>query len=299
MKKGFLSGLLVICMLIMLLPATVLADDEGTAHQDDVLMYTLFDDSHARVDGLVNTSYAGTVDIPSELKVGEITYSVTEIKEGAFSGEYKNFSKITQVTLPDTITKIPASAFKYCELASVNLENITDIGKEAFYGAKNLAKVDLSSAVTIGNSAFFSSTSLTELNLPAATLVENEAFSGCNKLVSVNMPSIVTLGDENASSIKTPFRNCSKLATVTLGEDLEFVAPYAFSSLISPNSVTLTIDAKNPTIYKTIFNNIKNLTITFTQAASGDVTWVGGEPTGTGISIVYAATPPYSLGAID
>lgn len=292
MKKRFLSGLLVICMLIIMLPATALADGEGTAYQDEVLKYTLFDDSHARVDGLVNTNYGGAVDIPSELKVDEITYSVTEIKEGAFSGEYKNFSKITQVTLPDTITKIPASAFKYCDLTSINLGNITDIGADAFYFAKNLKEVDLSSAVTIGKGAFYSSTSLTKLELPKATLVENDAFGACNKLVSVNMPSIVTLGDEEAGEFNSPFRSCTRLTTVALGEHLGFIAPYAFSTWMNYDPVNVTIAAKNPTIYGTSFKDIDDLTITFTQAASGDVTWIGGEP--TGVSIVYndPPTPP-------
>ncbi len=46
---------------------------------------------------------------------------------------------LTAVNLPDTLTALPASCFAQCnKLASINLENVATIGKNAFRGCPNL-----------------------------------------------------------------------------------------------------------------------------------------------------------------
>ena len=69
------------------------------------------------------------------------------VNEGATSiGNYafKGCSSLTDVNVPNTITKIEASTFEACtSLTSITLPNcITVIGKRAFYGCSKLASMN-------------------------------------------------------------------------------------------------------------------------------------------------------------
>ena len=63
----------------------------------------------------------------------------------------------TSVTIPETITSIPASAFKdLSKLSSVTIhDNVTAVGKQAFFGCTSLKKVTIPANVTsFGDKAF-------------------------------------------------------------------------------------------------------------------------------------------------
>lgn len=84
------------------------------------------------------SSKASSVSIPKSVKIGDATYTVTEVAAYAFKGN----SKLKSVTLPSTVTKIGRSAFSGCtKLGTVTVgSKVTSIGKNAFYkaGAKKL-----------------------------------------------------------------------------------------------------------------------------------------------------------------
>lgn len=89
---------------------------------------------------------AKTITIPATVKIDGITYKVTSIAENAFKGN----TKITKVTIGSNISKV---------------------GKQAFYGCKNLKSITIKS------------TKLTDEN------VGSKAFTGTNKKVTVKVPA--------------------------------------------------------------------------------------------------------------
>ena len=93
---------------------------------------------------------------------------VQTIGQGAFSG----CESLTEITIPDSVTKIDYIAFRNCE---------------------NLASVDLGNSVTtINDMAFENCTSLTEITIPnSVTTIGIAAFSYCESLSSITCNGIV------------------------------------------------------------------------------------------------------------
>ena len=73
-------------------------------------------------------------------------------------------------------------------------DNVTKIGSEAFSGCESLTSVVIPDSVTeIGNGAFQFCTSLTSVIIPnSVTEISREAFYGCESLTSVVIPDSVT-----------------------------------------------------------------------------------------------------------
>ena len=156
---------------------------------------------------------------------------LTEIWEDAFSDYY---SRLADITVPETVTVIGARAFQYCkDLTEFTItNNITSIGEFAF-GSSGLKKMIISESVkSIGNCMFQSCydleeviilanitsipyqmfqecKSLTKVNIPISVeCIENGAFVSCSNLPEIVLP-------ENVSEIEgRVFENCSKLASI-------------------------------------------------------------------------------------
>ena len=116
------------------------------------------------------------------------------------------------VTFGDSVEKIPAYLFYYCDgLSSVTIpDSVTSIGKRAFYYCSSLKSVTIGNSVTsIGESAFDGCSSLTSVTIPdSVTSIGYEAFYGCSSLTSVTIGNSVTsIGNE-------AFYNCSSLTEI-------------------------------------------------------------------------------------
>ena len=171
-----------------------------------------------------------------------IPNSVTTIGYAAFYG----CSGLTSVTIPKSVTSIGVHAFNACpNLTSVNVErgntvydsrndcnaiietasntlfqgfvstvipdDVTTIGRNAFYGCRTLTSVTIPNSVTtIGNAAFAGCSGLTSLTIPnSVTSIGNSAFENCTSLTSVIIPnSVSTIG------VKA-FERCTGLTSVT------------------------------------------------------------------------------------
>ena len=109
---------------------------------------------------------------------------------GHYSNLYFKDKLVTDLVIPDTVTKIDNHAFFGCEaITSVKIGNgVIEIGDQAFSCCKSLSKVTLGNSVkTIGDCAF-ESTLITEIVIPdSIEYIGCEAFYYCTFLKNVEI----------------------------------------------------------------------------------------------------------------
>lgn len=139
--------------------------------------------------------YKGTaadVTIPSRYK-GK---PVTMIDHAAFYN-----SAVTSVTIPDSVTSIPDSAFGFCsQLTNISIPNsVTYIGFSAFNSCTSLKSITLPSSLsTIQSEAFYNCGNLKTIRIPVSvTSIGNYAFDACPSLMTVTYPGSKTQWDDN------------------------------------------------------------------------------------------------------
>ena len=112
-----------------------------------------------------------------------------ELNSAASIGEYcfSYCRDLTDVTLNDSITEIPAYAFAGCvSLKNIDLSKIVTVGDNAFIEDAALENIDLSSAQSIGEYAFVYCVNLESIKLSEnGTDIGEGAFSYCEKLSAV------------------------------------------------------------------------------------------------------------------
>jgi len=188
---------------------------------------------------------------------------------------YLNGNLVTDLVIPDGITKINACAFQACtSITSVTIpDSVTEIQQYAFWHCTNLQSVSIPDSLTmIGTDVFDSCTSLnavyiTDLeawcNLTFPTQIANPLYYGHNLYVNgvlgtITIPNTVTnikqyafIGLANSVVIPSNVTTIGNYAfykssspSVTLNEGLQSVGMYAFSEnsaatqLILPDSLT-------------------------------------------------------------
>lgn len=112
---------------------------------------------------------------------------VTEITGAAFSWhsafDAKGYDPVTEIVLPDSVTKIGTAAFAYCwDLQKINAPaELKVIGDAAFMGCSSLTEFAAPDGVEkIGKSAFAYCRSMKEFRIPKAlTSLEEGAFAQC------------------------------------------------------------------------------------------------------------------------
>ncbi|SEA80202.1 Leucine rich repeat-containing protein [Xylanibacter ruminicola] len=103
-------------------------------------------------------------------------------------------------------------------------KNVTQIGREAFYGCRNLQDITINEGiVSIGYRAFFDCYGIKEFILPNGLItIETDAFQNCFGLEKVAFPNtLVSIGP-------WAFYNCSKLSSISLPTSLTTIHDYAF-----------------------------------------------------------------------
>ena len=258
MKSIRFFGLLLVVMWL-LFPLTASGVDIGE------LTYTLNSTKKtATVTGAVEgNTFSGNLVIPASVEYEGETYTVTTFQ--ARTGAFNNYTQLTSVTIPESITSLGTKTFSSCTnlttviihasipgitasvfsgctaLTTVNIpETVTTIGASAFNGCSSLESIDIPENVTsILTSAFSGCSSLKSIIIPeGVTSIGNNAFSGCTSLTSINIPeAVIDIGSG-------AFSNCTELTSINIPQKLTSIDSGTFfgctglKSINIPESVT-------------------------------------------------------------
>ena len=150
---------------------------------------------------------------------------------GAFSG----CSRLTSVTIPDSVTNLSSWAFSGCRgLTRMVIPNgVTSIGDSAFSGCIGLMDVTIPDSVTsVGDSAFSGCSGFARMAIPNSVVsIGDSAFSDCIGLMDVTIPDSVTKIGASA------FNNCRRLTDVTISGSVTIIGADAFYGCASLSHV--------------------------------------------------------------
>ena len=217
----------------------------------DGVYYNLYQSSSIAVvtnekDYVINGSdiYSGTIEIPETIQFNGKMYKVTEIGKYAFFG-----SKISSVSLPNSITTIGDRAFFGCEyLRSVKIPaSVINIGIYAFAECDKILEIYIPENVkSIGEGAFNSSC-LKSIKVDERN-AQYDSREDCNAIIETHTNTIIA-GCKNSIIPNTievigmqSFAGCKELTSIQLPQSISDIGECAFaesglSNIIIPNSV--------------------------------------------------------------
>ncbi|GHT16476.1 hypothetical protein AGMMS4956_19020 [Bacteroidia bacterium] len=172
---------------------------------------------------------------------------------------------LKQVTIGNSVTRIPQYAFQSCtNLTSVTIPNsVTSIDDRAFYGCSGIKKFTIADGTS---SLFFRSSSL--YNVALDTLYLGRTISGGitngNNFGAVLKQ--VTISNSVTSIPQYAFRNCTALTSVTIPNSVISIGAVAFSGCIGLTG-TLTLPTGLTSIGGSAFSGCTGLTGTLTLPA--------------------------------
>jgi hypothetical protein len=135
-------------------------------------------------------------------------------------------------TIPNSVTSIGNSAFRYSSLKGVTIPaNVSNIGEHAF-----------------------AESSITSITIPnSINTIRNSTFDGCNDLTSVTLPNSVTSIGEHA------FQACGSLTSISLPITLTSIEAFAFSECANLTSVTFQGPIPSNKIHEGVFDGLGDL----------------------------------------
>ena len=221
-------------------------------NMDYVILYTTIDGN------TITPNSFSYISNTYEDGVGMLAFDGSKVSSIGDEAFY-NCTRLTSITIPDSVTSIGKSAFYDCFwLASITIpDSVTSIGESAFYGCAKLTSINIPDSVTsIGDYTFASCFSLTSITIPdSVTSIGADAFSN-TLLTSITIPdSVTSIGDyafyscESLTSITIPdsvtsigegvFCGCTSLTNVTIGNSVTSIGDWTFSGCTSLTSVTI------------------------------------------------------------
>ena len=250
-KNFYKQALLVLIALISSIAAC--AYDVSALNDDGVRIYYNIKNSDAHTLEVTHAgaiSYAmyfsGDYVIPSTVDINGVTYTVTGIGEKAFY----NGTKVTSVTLPNTITSIGSQAFGNCAIHTLTIpESVVYIANSAvsddhfaqpnsyiktlYYNARH-AEGNVQ-AYLIQNTFLYCGSFI--LASDCEVIIGNEVehipnhFVSTSKIASIHIPSSVTsIGD-------FAFRQCVNLTSITLPSGISSIGSGAFEGITDITTV--------------------------------------------------------------
>lgn len=173
----------------------------------------------------------GEVTIPSEID------GIPVRTVGSAQGSIDLSSKLTGITIPDSVTRIANYAFwEPANLVNVTIgSSVQSIGYGAFaYGGKLASIVIPDSVTTFGTYGFYQATNLASVVLGAGlTNIGKAEFYDCPNLRQIVIPSGVKSIGDYAFTFDTGLTN------VVIGQGVTNIGKYAFQSCGNLPSVTV------------------------------------------------------------
>lgn len=157
--KRVIYLLLTMCMLLEFIPQLAYASWGEETTLDGILHYVI-NNNQVEIVGC-NKAVSGKLSIPEEID----GYPVTSVNG------LDNCAELTQVTIPDTVTKIGNGCFKECsKLKSIRLSgNITRLEDNTFYKCIALEYIVIPDGVTsIGWNVFWDCSNLRYIEIPVS-----------------------------------------------------------------------------------------------------------------------------------
>jgi hypothetical protein len=223
------------------------------------------------------TSYTGldgVVNIPAILA----GLPVTGIGDNAFQFS----TRLTSITIPDTVTTIGGAAFNDCvNLSGVTIpDSVTSMGNDVFKDCTSLTDAIIGNGVTsIGDGAFAGCTSLAGVTIGnGVTGIGASAFDHCLNLAGVTIPAGVTKIGVGA------FFYCAGLANITISAGVTDIGAQAFQDCFNLSSVYFGGNA--PSADLSVFASDNNATLYYLPGTTGWTTLFAGRPTAPWISPV-------------
>ncbi len=220
----------------------------------DGVYYAISSDESNEAEVIAYNSVANSIVIPEKIEVQGKQYTVTRIKENAFSG----CSSLENITLPNSIKVIGDDAFANTLWYNSQPDGVLYLG-EILYKYKgtmpqNTSVVVKDGTLSISGNAFEGCTGLVDVTIPGSvTSIGAYALSGCSNLVSVEIPDGVTTIEEGT------FNYCSALASVTIPDGVTKICDKAFYNCYSLTSIG--IPGNVVSIGKEAFYNCKPVSV--------------------------------------
>jgi len=191
----------------------------------------------------------GDIVIPRAGEYDGHKYVVTQIGKHAF----QNYTGITSVTLPKTLSIIEDEAFAGCTmLREINTpQPLSTIGAYAFDGCAMLESFSLEASISeLGEGAFRGCSSLRTLSFtPTFTSVPDFLCSGCTSLSEVVLPStIAEVGDE-------AFLGCISVNNISIDSSLKTIGSKAFYGCVAVQAIS-SRTATPPTCFADSFEGV-------------------------------------------
>lgn len=174
------------------------------------------------------------IHLPKDLKqIGTRAFTKSELKNIVVPNKTKNLGEyafldceeLTEITLPESVTKIPSGIFENCySLKTVNAPNVDTVCDHAFYNCKNLETFDFSKLqslelmafaytsirkavfsdrlVNFGAAIFFNCKNLQIVDMKTCKIqkIPYQCFCFCNELKDIQLSQDVTAFDNDCFS---------------------------------------------------------------------------------------------------
>ena len=199
MKHSYSLKIKIFISLISLFVGTANAHDFAVKNSDGkYIYYNVISSTGEKKAGVTQRSYnaygayEGVINIPETVTYQGTEYAVTEILSSAF----RTSRYLTEVNIPNTITRIGTLAFSECDsLEKVTIpESVKYILSNAFSKSQSLKNINIpNSVVNIGSGIFSGCTSLTDVCLSnSIKIIGDNAFKNCTSLETIVIPDSVT-----------------------------------------------------------------------------------------------------------
>jgi len=183
-------------------------------------------------------SYLTELDIPN---------GVTKIGTSAFESCY-----LKRVTLPNTLKTIETMAFYDTQISSIIIpESVTEMGSSVFY-LGGLKKVEFSLTFNLSSAKGVFGNFIEEVVIKGGTSIPSSAFEDCAYLTTVSLPDTITSIGSYA------FCGCSKLTSITIPDGVTSIGAWAFYECTSITN--LNIPKNITTISDGVFSSCSSLT---------------------------------------